>query len=899
MEPQQRPPAFARFLARLLIPRGARETVLGDLDEGFVVFALRRHGARRARAWYRRQVVASVLAFARDRAIRRGSPLSPRPRRSESFLRSIWSDARYALRAMARNPARAAVGIGTLALGIGATTAVFGMVNEALLRPVPGVPDPDGLAAIAIQEEDGAAGYGISMRNFLDVRAASRAFEGLAAVQSAGQLQAHVEGAGAIALNGSTVAGDYFELLGVVPAAGRLFTAAESMPGGALVAVISESLWERLYDRSQGAIGAAINVNRAALTIIGVAAGFQGHDLSEHTEVWVPVSLYPLLRHIDEERIFARRQTMFYDFVGRFAEGVETAVAERELNAILDRLRAEYPEETRTMDGRSFRVFPGIGLPHLAREVVRERLRLLAGVVSLVLIIACANLANLLLSRGLQRRGETALRRALGASRRRILRMHLVESSVLAVFGGIAGIALALLLDRLLVGLSPAGLSGDGLALDWRVLTFAFGAALLTGLLFGAVPASAAGRTQLTESLKEGARQVTGRTGWLRSAFVIVQLSLALPLLVGAVVLLRTMQNLNSVPLGFDASVLTVHVDPEPQGYTREQVDALQRRVLAGFDESPGVRAALVSRGGAFLGGFSMPIQSPGGAEDETLSADVSLVTPGYFDVLGIDIARGRPLLAADWAAERDAAVVLSAALARRLFGDADPLGRTIRTRALTPEVFTVVGIAADTRSSSPRSPVDLMIYRTISGPFGGRDFTVFVRTSLPRESAEPLIRAALAAGDPNIPMGVVLSLEDRVRMRIAQERLLARLLSAFALLAILLSAVGLYGVIAWAVTARTREIGVRIALGARRSAILHMVVRHSAILFMVGTVLGLAGAFALVRVLESRLFGIDTLDAASYLAAVLVFTATSALAITAPTRNALRVDPLEALRSE
>jgi predicted permease len=881
---------------RRLLPRDRREFICGDLDEAFARFAVRRHGASAARRWYWLQVLASLAAVWRSGFFNRGSARPPQRGESRKVTRpeALVLDVRSAVSGLLRSPGYTATAVGTVALGVGAAAAVFGLVNVVLLRPVPGVREPEGLHAVALVSSPGT-GHGMSLLNFLDVRERARSFTDLAAFQFV-QLQVRIGSGEALELRGQFVAGDYFEALGVTAVAGRLFTAPETLPpAGDNIAVIGEELWERLFQRSPSAVGQVLHMNGIPVTIVGVAGGgFAGSDLADPREVWLPVSVYPAVRHMAADRLFRRGSNLFYQFFGRLRDGVTAAAAEQELNHVVAGLRASYPDETRGFEARTLRIYPGIGLHHLARAQARQTLSLLGGVVLLVLLVACANVTNLMLFRGVRRRAETAVRCALGASGGRILQLQMLESMMLAVLGAAGGLGVAAVITRTLQGIAVLRLpSMAHFVVDRRMLLFAVVAALIAVLAPTLLPAKAIRSWNLGSELRESVRQATGRSGRTRSAIVVVQLALSLTLVAGALALLRTTLNLNRVETGFDTSVLSAHIDPAPQGYTREQADLLQRRILGLLESASGVQFVAIASYPPVYIGFVPQLKR---ADDTAEAIEVGLnwVSPGFFETLGIDIVRGSALRAEDWT--NGEAVVISQTLAKRLFGDRDPIGQRLLANSLTEQKWTVVGVAADTRSGNLRGPPDELVYQGIGASYE-RAATVFVKSTLPRNQVESLVRQTIRAADPSIPPGAVTTLGNRIQAQLSRERLLTRLFGAFAVFALILAGVGLYGVVAYMVAERTREIGVRIALGAAPQRIVQLVLGQTARFLGLGMAIGTFGAAGLMKLLESRLFGVSALDPATYVLSAVLFAAAGLAAALAPVRASLRVDPLTALR--
>jgi putative ABC transport system permease protein len=835
-------------------------------------------------------------------------------------MHSVVNDIRFAVRSLLKHRAFAAVIVATLALGIGANTAIFSVVNAALLRPLP-FPDPASLYLVWAHHPASAfPQLPLSLPNFLDVRAQARSFQSLAVWTSFNDSRFSVTGGCAAAdcepekVQYAIVSSNLFDVLGARPEIGRGFNTNDDDRATAHGVIVSRRLWDRRYAGRRSTTGATITLDGSTLDVVGVLpAEFRFVNAPREPDVWVPLGLDPF-----RDRVYARGANAL-GVVGRLRPGVGAAQAQRELTAIAGDLEQRFPDFNR---GTTLRL---VSLRDQATLGIREGLLILLGAVALVLLIGCANVANLLLARASSRYQEIAIRTALGASRRRLVAQLLCESMVLSVAGGAVGLLIAAWLVELpaVVPLAvpsvfvPYATHADEVTLDALVLVFTLGVSLATGLLFGIVPALRASRPSLYSALAargHGASDpARART---RQMLVVAEVALALTLLVGAGLLLRSFVNLQAIDPGFRADrVLTVDVNlPESRyGTASRQMqfyDALIERVGA----LPGVRSV----GGVEQLPLSGPQQStdfriigapPPPQGNEPDAAYVS-VTPGYFSAMSLVLRRGRVLSAADGATAPRVAVI-NEAMARRFWPNENPLGKRV---ALSVESLRfdrpnapprldfegsareVVGIVADVRASAIADAAMPALYI----PFAQRpvtNLTLAVRTGgNPTRLANP-IRAAVRGLDPDQPVSSIVPMSDIVAASVQQPRDRTTLIGVFALVALLLAAIGVYGVMAYGVTERTREIGVRVALGADAGDVVKLIIRGALGMTLVGIVLGLAGGFMASRVLASLLFGVGATDLPTFVGAAVVILGAAALASWLPARRASRVDPAVALR--
>lgn len=862
--------------------RAGRLEEMGLSPEAARVEARRRFGS-----------VSEARRALRREAGRRDVRLALRER-----VAGLSQDVRHTFRGFRRSPGYAVLAIFTLAIGIGVTTAVFGLANWVLLRPLPQVSDPDRL--VTVQMRSGMQGTGISVPNLHDLESAAPAFSSLAGHAGIG-LNVAAPDADPEALQGEAVTADYLSTLGTRPQLGRQITPEEAeSPSPSRVALISDDLWRSMYGAAPDVVGRRIGLNGSEFEVIGVLPpGFRGTERFRKLDVWVPISAYALLRHFRPGVSFDQRDRSFFnELVGRLRPGASAAVAEAQLRARMLELVAEHPDANGIYGEYLPSVEHGIGLSEQTRERTTATLRLMLGFVLVLLLIACSNVANLLLLRGLQRRGEMAVRRALGASRLRLLRAHMVEGVVLGLAGGALGVVLSAVATLLFRGQGLLGLPAvEGLPIDWRVLAFALGVALSTGIVFGLVPALAARRDDTLTHLKEAAPTGTAERTWLRRSFTVTQIAAAMVLLVGAALLARTLHRLHEVDLGFDPGVLTVLVNPGSLGYTPEQLTTQRAAFLERVREIPGVQTAALVTNAPFSSGNLIVRLHRDADEKEGHEAVEYFVSDGYFRTLGIPILAGRQ-------AREPLEMVVSEPFARSLWGDASPLGRTLVEKAYdgTISEYTVVGVAAPTRVENLRDSPDPIVYLSIANALEGIPSfmtwtTILVRSALPRARMETLVAGAIHDVDPAVPVIRVETVSEGVQKTIAEERILGRLITTLALLAAVLAAIGLYAVVSYATAQRTREIGIRVALGAPARAVVRLVAREAGAMALAGIALGILAAVWLTRLIESRLFGIEPLDPLVYAGSAAVFVGVVAAASWRPARRAVKTDPVEALR--
>ncbi|HEX8115778.1 MAG TPA: ABC transporter permease, partial [Pyrinomonadaceae bacterium] len=726
-----------------------------------------------------------------------------------------------------------------------------------------------------------------AVANYIDWRDQSTVFEGMAALAD---LSINLTGAGEPErFDGKRVSANFFSLLGVEPLLGRGFLAEEDAPGANHVVVLSHGLWQRRFGSDKGLVGKSITLNGEGYTVVGVMPpGFK--FMNEDVGMWVPVAFTPQQK--------ANRGSHYLQVVARLKPGVTVEGAQAEMSTIATRLQQQYPEQNTDL---------GASVVPLHEEVVgkiKPALLVLLGAVGFVLLVACANVANLLLARAAARRREVAVRAALGASRWRIVRQLLAESVLLSGLAGALGLLLAVWGVELLVGLDPAGVQRAGeVTLDWRVLAFTLGLSVLTGILFGLAPALQASKADFVESLKEGGRSGQGLArSRMRSALVVGEVALTLVLLVGAGLLLKSFSRLLAVDPGLDPhNVLTLDVALPPAKYKEPQrIKDFYERLTQEAAALPGVQAAgLVSILPLAGDDSSNFVQIEGRAPlppGQAMRAGRRNVSADYFRAIGIPVKRGRALAASD-AEGAQPVLVINESLARSFFPDEDPVGKRVRTGDKSPWV-EIVGVVGDVRHRG--LDVDArpeMFFPHTQTP--SRRMTLVVRSSGdPAALAAPL-RERVRSIDRDQPVGNVKTMEEWVSESVASRRFTAALLGVFAAAAAALAALGLYGVVSYSVAQRTHEIGLRVALGARPRDVLRLVIGQGMTLTLVGTAVGVAAALALTRVITGLLFGVGATDPAVFVAVPLLLLVVALLACYLPARRATKVDPMVALRYE
>jgi putative ABC transport system permease protein len=810
-------------------------------------------------------------------------------------IESLIQDFRYGLRMLVKNPGFTFVAVLALALGIGANSAIFSVVNTVLLRPLP-YTDPERL--VMVWEDAAKRGFPRdtpAAANYIDWRDQNQVFEGMAAIADQ---SFNLTGVGdPERIDGRRVSANLFALLGVEPQLGRAFLPEEDRPGGNRVVVMSHGLWQRRFGSDINIAGKAFTLNGESYTVVGVMPpGFQFP--SRDDELWVPIA------HSPQEA--ANRGRHYLQVIARMKPGVTLQQAQTEMNTIAVRLQQQYPQNADL----------GAAVVPLHEHVagdIKPALLVLLGAVGFVLLIACANVANLLLARAAVRQKEITIRVALGAGSFRLIRQFLTESILLAGLGGVVGLLFAVWGIGLLTTFIPDNISqARSISIDAKVLLFTLGVSLLTGLIFGLAPALQASRFNLNETLKEGGRDSAAgsRGNRIRSLLVVAEVAVSLILLIGAGLLINSFLRLRNVDPGFRAdNLLTMRIVlPELKYPDHARRSAFYTELINRIEALPGVKSAAVAnwiplvRQGDSIG-FSIegrPDPAPGQGQRPTVVTRVT--SPRYFRTMGIQLLNGREFGDED-KVDSPAVAVVSETMARRFWPDEDPIGKRITPGQLDStdpdDWITIVGVAKDVRQVelvAPPKPQMYLSYRQAAF-FAPRHLVV--STAVEPLGMAAVVRKAVWEIDKDQPVSNIKTMEDVLSESIARQRFSMLLLGIFAALALVLAAVGIYGVMSYSVAQRTHEIGIRMALGARKRDVLKLTVGEALKLVLVGVVIGLVASFLLTRVMSSLLYGIGATDPTTFAGISLVLIGVALLASYIPARRATRIDPMVALRYE
>ncbi|HWT02781.1 MAG TPA: ABC transporter permease [Pyrinomonadaceae bacterium] len=845
-------------------------------------------------------VAAGMTALEARRAALRGfggveqSREECRDARGVRVVEELWQDLRYGVRMLRKNPGFTLVAVFTLALGIGANTAIFSVVNAVLLRPL-SFANPERLVTLWGKSTDtGADRIPLSYLNFTDYKNQAQSFEHVAACDTSEAVLTSPDGEPE-SLNGARVSADLFPLLGVAPALGRAFSAEEDRPGGAAVVVISHGLWQRRFASDPQVVGREIVLGERSTKVVGVMQqGFTFPVEEERADYWVPLAGDP-----NRAQLLSNRHGKFLTIVARLKPGVRPEQAEAEMEVIARRLEAQYPDAN---TGWRTRLVP------LQEDIVggvRPALLILLGAVALVLLIACANVANLLLARAGARGREIAIRRALGAGRARIVRQLLTESLLLSLAGGGLGLLLAEWLIDVIVAAGPASLPRlADVNLDAKVLGFTLIVSALTGLVFGLAPAFRASKTGLGEPLKEGGRSSTegARRNSLRGLLVVSEVALSLMLLVGAGLLIKSFVRLLRTDPGYQTErVLTASLSLSKTKYPEpEQQAAAYQQVLRRVAALPGVEAAgaasLLPLGGRdSYNVFQIEGRAPFAA-GQGPNVRSQVVSPDYFRAMGIQLRRGRSFTEGDTKDSRQV-VIINEAFARRHFSGEDPVAERLVIGDEPPrEIVGVVGSVRHRGLEEEPQPEFYVSY--LQAPRSRLSLVVRAASIDPAKLADA-VRGAVREVEKDQLVGEVRTMDTLVAHSVAPRRFQMLLMGSFAAVALLLAGVGIYGVMAYAVTQRRHEIGVRLALGAQRGDVIRLVVRQGMTPALLGAGIGLIGAFAGTRVIESLLYGVSAGDPLVFAGVSVLLLLTALLACYLPARRATGIDPAIALRHE
>lgn len=814
----------------------------------------------------------------------------------------FFNDLKFGLRMLVKSPGFSLVAILSLALGIGANTAIFSLVNALLLRPLP-VREPQSLVVVSTTDQRNPGNLPFSHLNFKDVRAQNASFTDMAAI-TFNQVN-YTHGQESEQVQVQVVTANFFSVVGAEPAMGRGFLADEDARA-APVAVISHGFWERSLGSDPSAVGKTITLNRTPYTIVGIAPkNFTGVLLGGAPAAWLPMSrnLVPV------PEWYETRRGLFLFAVGRLKPGVTVEQARSNLRAVFGNLEQAFPVENK---GRSATAVPLLDArlnPNgRGPNIVVQMSTVLMIVVGIVLLIACANIANLLLSRANKRRREVAIRLALGAKRSRLVRQLLTESLLLSIAGGIAGLGLASwTLSALVAARLPLPFPVDegALSLDPRVLAFTAGLAIMTGILFGLAPALQASKPDVVPVLKNelvpSAAGHRGLRGYLslRQVLVVAQVALSLVALIAAGLFLRELRNAQRIDTGFETrGVLVMNFNLLREGYTQERGQVFYDQIVERVSALPGVRGAAIAQVPPLAGGLSRSV-FPEGADTTTtgrILVQVNTVGTGYFQTIGIPIVRGRDFNKSDLATSPKI-VIVNQTMAQQFWKGEEPIGKRFKFFG-DQDYTTVVGVAKDSKYNGVAEDPQNFIYQPMTQNYTPQA-ALHVRGAGDAASLATAVRAATRELDPSLSVFNVRTLEEQVSTSLQPLMMNVVLLGFFGTLALLLASIGLYGVASYAVSQRTREIGVRMALGAQPSSVLGLVLGHGMLLVGIGLAIGLIAAFSAAGLMRSLVVVTNPHDPTTFIVTAAVLGAVALLASYIPARRATRIDPLIALRTE
>lgn len=818
-------------------------------------------------------------------------------------MENMLKDIRYGIRMLAKSPGFTAAAVLSLALGIGANTAIFSIISAFLFAPLP-VEEPSRLVSIFTTDVKNSGNLPVSHYNFLDYRDKGDGFTGILAYNFvAVNLN---RGAGDTKqLFGEVVSGNYFDVLGVKPVYGRAFLPDEDKtPSTHPVVVLSYGCWQRDFGGDPSVVGQNISLNRRDFTVIGIAPkDFTGVTVGGATDFWVPMMMHNELQP-DMAIFYDNRRGLAFNLVGRLKPGVTLQGAQASLGTLASQLEQEYRADN---EGRNVKLIPLLEArldPGGDGQLVKTSI-ILMSIVGTVLLIACANVTNLLLARATRRRREIAIRLAVGASRARLIRQLMTESLVLSLVGGGVGFLIAFWTKDIITALIPFGIgpNGGGASLDSRVLAFTFVISVVSGVLFGLAPALQASKPDLVPTLKGETGIPAGKRGFrinLRKLLVVAQVALSLCALITAGLFVRSLQKAKEVNPGFVSdNVLLMGFNMGREGYNEAQARQFHRQLLERVQAIAGVRSATLARNRPFGGGFARSVfiegqEPPPGGRGVLVQTNV--IGPGFFETLGVPLLKGRDFTDAD-GGDAPFVVIINETMANRFWPNQDAVGQRFKFFG-DPNYREVVGIARDSKVNSLTEQRRPYVYIPLLQEYSPQ-VTLEVRTISDPKNMIAALRSEVQAIDPNISVLNIETLNDRVGQSLQGERSQVSLLGAAGLLALLLASIGLYGVMAYSVAQRMRELGIRMALGASRKDVLALVLKQGVSLVSVGVVIGLGAAFAVTRVLESSLFGVSAVDPLTFAGASALLIVVALFATYFPARRATKIDPLIALRYE
>lgn len=883
-------PRLARWIVARLAPPEWRDSVLGDVAEE----RARRHAQGRGTGVIWTTATAAGIAYQLRRSQQKGLITVSHP--PSGFLETMRFDLRQAMRAAVRRPSFAIVTVLTLTLGVGANTAVFSLANWLMFRPVPGVSRPDDL--VTVRNEIKAGGL-----YFLTVTEVKRiaAIPGLASAAAASVTSFHLalDNAPPVRVEGSLATVNYFDVLGQRLPRGRAFTAAEDDPGLASVAVVSDHFWRSTLNSDPAAIGRRLILNGAPFEIVGIAErGFRGPDRSGRTDIWVPIASHRTSLPSYPATLLTDNSSLFSAVLARPKPGVTLDQIRDQLKGLLATLATEKPKSYKYTRG-VFGAWAGPDVPRWQRDGLRQMFALLLTVSGLLLLLTCANVATLLFTRAHERYAELATRQALGASRGRIVGQLLTEGLLFAGLG--AGLALAgaaamgqwingLVIARNLPALSDV-------PIDWRVFLFAAAVSVAASAAASVLPAVMSSRVSLTPALAQGGRSQSAAGRRVRRVLTALQVGIAVALLSVGLLLVRSVIERYRVPLGFDAGhVLAFSLDASAQGYSDERTTRIFVDALDGLRRQPGVAQAGYSWREPFkpigAGNNFRPASQP---DAPPVSVDIDTISDGFLTALGVRFVDGRDFTALETMAKQPVLIV-NEALARKLFGTPAVAGRQVLEGSPEGVLLTIVGVTADIRTRQiSHEAVEPEAYRPGRGGVGWG--TLHARLTVPADVVAPRVREMMRALDPQLPIYDVELVSASVDRYLAEPRLLASTIATFALLAVLVAGLGLYGVLARGVEERRKELSIRAALGAGPAAIGRLITREALFVTLAGGAVGLGAAFWMARLIQARLFGVTPSDPTSMAIAFAVVTGVALASSLAPARRAVRIDVVKELR--
>src|SRR5438874_10720 len=823
-------------------------------------------------------------------------------RKTRQLMKTLLQDLRYGLRMLWKTPGFTVVAVVSLALGIGLNTAIFSIVNVILIRPVPRVKEQSNVVWLRAP---------VSYPDYVDYKEQTQSFEGRAAAKGTSEFRL-ARGGESELINGEYVTENYFDVLKVSALSGRTFVKEEGQIPIPVV-VLSEHLWRTRFDSDRSVIGRQLSLNGLGFTVVGVAPkNFIGTEVGLNRELWVPLAMQPVLNPPEASRSadpvrnrFVERDSHWLAVFARLKPGVSREQAGTELTNVARHVAESYRGKVSAETLRSVQLLRmNGGMDPRDREEALPLAGIVMVVVALVLLIACANIASLLLARAAGRRRETAIRQALGATRPRLVRQWLTESILLGVAGGGLGLLLALWANQLLISyLQTTPLASLELGLDWRVLAFTLGVSVATGIVFGLAPALQASRLDIVMALKsEDAQRAGSRRSRLRAVFVTAQVTLSVVLLVGAGLFIRSLQSANTIDPGFRVDhALTIPINLGLLRYKETEGENFYRNLLARVEAQPGVeRASLVrfAQLGFSFGQFQVFAAGRASRKtDEGISTGFNVVGPNYFKTMETPLLRGRDFTEADRKGAPDV-VVLNQTLAATLWPGEEALGKRVSISGPDGPFLEVVGVARDGKYRSLGEAPHPYIYQPLLQSYDPK-MTLVVRTTGPPQSVATAMREQIRTLDANLPVADVKTLRDQLDLSLFPSRVAAWTLGGFGVLALLLAAIGIYGVVSYSVAQRTREIGVRMAMGAKEKDVLRLVLGEGLFVIAIGLALGLLLAVAATRVIVGFLYGVEATDPLTFAGVPLLLGLVALAASYIPARRATKVDPLVALRYE